>query len=607
MSKRTKQRAAQFWANPPIWAKGVVLLIVLEFFFGISMKPVVDYDLFFQMLVGAKTWEDLKIPPTEFYIYTALGEKAHFSGWLFGLMHHWVWLKAGFLGNTLLNALIWTGALGGAVCAALKGLSHTKITFWGKIAAALLATGLVFQGIAPRMLMRAECTLYLAWGCALYSCAWSRSRAQAWHLGSVGYGFGTRGMFLNPWAPMLSIPLLAWILSWFHTTSLFMVGLLAALGMDLVFQVLLAKKDPSKYEQPATGWITFLPQLAILSFVLMLSNPYGMKQSLPHVLALMARVFHPASAATAGAGGTGMLNIEYAPILSTGQALHFYYLIVCALLCVLINKGRRTYDLILLMGFSLLAYWHARNMGLLAFALIEPLTIALGRMSAQGSQKIKYWIPRFGQQIVIGTVSVSLLTGGALVWVASMQGPGGIGSGIYSEFFPENCSKRLHERYPQGARVFNFHHMGSYLAWASRGSLMPAIDGHFTTDTHAWPRYTQAYFAKPAEFLKIMDDDQVVAAVLPSVVPYVGGYVEATRTLVKDPNWIVVGRDPTALCLARRGAGEAKDFESDKKEYWLNVQSEALMIFKTASLDPENAFKRAQFILQEATNALKYQ
>lgn len=578
----------------------VIFCAIGSWAFYCSQKPAMDFDLFFQMLIGGQTLAETRIPAAEFYVYPALGEKAHFSAWLFGLMHSLAYSAWGFSGNTWLNAAMWSFALSIPFWAAVRwqqaagnGLRPLALG-----ACYAMALGLAFEGFAPRMLMRAEVTLYMAWAICLYlGSGMFRSCAAAEN------GRLRRSVALRLYAMAAT----AGILSWFHTTSIFVAGFIcvcALQGLAWKYGPFNKNFNGGKISIP-DGFAIVCAKALLAAIALMMLNPYGMEQSMPHLVSLAQRILHPESALSSGSGAASMINIEYAPILQTGQASDFIRISALSCIVLALNKGRRLYDAAILFFFGLMAFLHSRNMGIFAVALIEPLTFAFMAFSKQISARLEWRIPRFHKKVGIGIAACMLATGLGFAWSSSKSGPGSISIGFAPDNFAVECSKKLMERYPNGAKIWNFHHLGSYIAWASRGKLMVALDGHFTRQTRAWPRYSEAYFAAPEDFLKILRQDGVSAAVVPSVVPFVSGYVPAARILAANKGWIVLGQEKSALCIARKGPGEEKDETADEIAYWTNALVQSKIIYATASFNAQKAYESAGLISKEASENLR--
>ena len=66
----------------PMWFLGFAVL----WFFMLSLRQLLDYDVWFQLLAGQEAFRTMSVPKTEFYVYSALGEPAVFVGWLWGLV-----------------------------------------------------------------------------------------------------------------------------------------------------------------------------------------------------------------------------------------------------------------------------------------------------------------------------------------------------------------------------------------------------------------------------------------------------------------------------------------------------------------------------------------
>ena len=86
---------------------GYGLAFVFVFFFALSLRQLVDEDVWFQLLTGQETVRTLAVPRTEFYIYSALSEPSLFVGWLWGLWLYLAWLAGGYTAVSIFGALVW--------------------------------------------------------------------------------------------------------------------------------------------------------------------------------------------------------------------------------------------------------------------------------------------------------------------------------------------------------------------------------------------------------------------------------------------------------------------------------------------------------------------
>ena len=580
-----------------------VSLILFLFTFLISIRPVADFDIFFQMLIGKETLDNFQIPREEFYIFPALGERAHFSGWAFGVLYHIAYTLNGFKGMSILNALIWGLALFFILKAALIGAKN-KIGVLGSIIVSLFALAFVYADFIPRTLMRAESTLFLFWAISIY--IYAKLNKKLYELKDVPSFVNYKGLKLNdlkenPWTILiLTFPVFAFILSWVHTTAIFMIFFLFAILFNISGKKILNLMNKNKINV-VDGWQIIIPCAIICCIIMSLLNPYGLTQGLPHIEALINRISSPDNGSSAGSGSVGMINVEYAKVLDTGQANAFIIYFIVSILVIFINKGRRLFDAMILITMASLAYLHSRNMGLFAFSLIEPLAVSLSIIVALIKEKIILKLLK-EKSIYLFLLLIPIFFTLTIfsIYKQSTNSQMGLGAGIKDEMFPVGCIEELNKRYPDGTNVFNFHHLGSYISWASNGKLKSTIDGHFTAPTKAWGVYTDLYFSKKDDLIKKLDRNEIKAAILPSIVPFVAGYVPAAAYLFQSSDWKIINQDKSGLCFVRLNKNESKDSSLNNNLYWQNVKDLSARIFKTASFDADVAYKKAKISYDEA-------
>ena len=189
---------------------GYFLAFVFVFFFTLSLRQLVDEDVWFQLLAGQETFRTLAVPRTEFYIYSALGDPSLFVGWFWGLWLYLAWLAGGYTAVSVFGALFW-GAIFGIGAKAIVTIIERDLpdgeaySRKAVLIAILIATGVSFQYLVGRAVLRAEVTMYLGWVVAVYLSA------------GIAKDERRRRRFL------FIVPLLSWSLGWLHTTSIFMV------------------------------------------------------------------------------------------------------------------------------------------------------------------------------------------------------------------------------------------------------------------------------------------------------------------------------------------------------------------------------------------------
>lgn len=539
----------------------IVLLAVFVFGLAINLRKVGDYDAFFNLIVGEQVFSTWSVPRQEFYIYSALGEPTIFVGWLYGTILYAVWKTFGYEGLSILNALLWAG-----VWALLAGAC---LTFWRKegkgslslaTACLLVALALCAQAMLERPMLRAEISMFFAWGVA--SLAWAR------------YGVGKRLL-------LVVLPGLAWALAWLHTTTIFMLFFWCCLLADRSWDTFVTKNDLMTRQEAAT----FLGSLAMIC-LLPLANPNGLTQVLPLLVGLAQSHTQQAE---------GITIYEYLNIFQVPRLKPFALLLaVGSLFALLAQRKRRGFTLLSLIVGAGLSCLHVRALGIWALFLVIPLADSfrsfLGpRLAAQQ----KLWLVRHAP---------FLLTLAAIGWLIStvpnkLKGDWGIG--LISPLNDLNAVNIIKQRYPEGGNVFTMLQHGALLRWQLGPSYQVAMDGHFVTSSRAGPRYELVQRATP-DLEKILDEDKVVAVFHELLISTNGRQWILPLALLDSPNWRLAGIDPMGATFVRRREGEPASGVAEHRMYWRKVEIEAVIASEVVESPEEKQMARAILELARA-------
>jgi hypothetical protein len=277
------------------------------------LARIVDFDLWWHLVVGRETVRMGSVPVADFYVYPALGTESGFHEWGFGVLAYLVERATGWGGLAVANAALAAAALLLTAAAAVRrGASH---------AAALLVLGPLALVAAYRFCYRPETMLYLAMAGTLYAL---ERRAL--------------------WVP----PLLAFALTLFHPSA---VILLLVLGCHLVDALLRDRREAVR-----------LAVALAATVVAVVLAPGGW-----HALLL---------AFTAPANEMNALIGEYVPSLQSEFRWHFVAIAVAGAASVAATR-RRASDALLVAGFGLLAFLYVRNLTIFALATFGPVCVAV--------------------------------------------------------------------------------------------------------------------------------------------------------------------------------------------------------------------------------------
>lgn len=273
---------------------------------------IVDFDLWWHLVVGRETVRARAVPELDFYVYPALGTPSGFHEWGFGVLAYGLQRLAGWWGLSLANALLSAAVLVVTAAAAVR-----RGASW---AAAILVLGPLAFVSAYRLCYRPEMMLYLAMAGTL----WALER---------------RALFV--------LPALAFGLTLFHPSA---VVLLLIIGCHLVDALLADRRYALKLGAALGATV-----LAVLI------APGGW-----HALVL---------AVTAPANEMNALIGEYVPVLRSEYRWHFVVTAALAVASLAVIR-RRPSDVLLVLGFGYLAFSYVRNLTMFALVAYGPICLA---------------------------------------------------------------------------------------------------------------------------------------------------------------------------------------------------------------------------------------
>jgi len=507
--------------------QSALLGAVLLFFF---YRQIHDYDLWFHMVVGREMAATGTLPKTMFYLLPLQGEPTNYIEWGFGLIQHLAYTAAGFPGMALLNAALATGALLFAYAAALGRRSWLH-------PAALLALAVVAWAFRVRTEYRAEMVLFLALGITF----WALERFMA----------------SGQWRQLIPIPVSALVLSQAHPSSLMLVPLIGAYGIEA-----LRAPPPGLSRLQAS---VALAGSAIAALLLACLNPYGWSQ-----------VTLPVSSHLADLNNPDLLYAvtEYQPIMATPFGSTFIVLVLLSILAVLFAPKYRIAAGLLLALFGGLTYLYARNIGLFALMLAIPLV----RLALHAWPKtLPTWLTRAATAVPL----VFLLA--FPLW------RGDWGSGPVPNVFPEQAASYLRSHVP-AARVFNFIDYGGYLAWALGREASVFADSHDTAMNRAADLHDRIFQAEPG-WQNYLASYRIDAIFAPTLMSYSGRLIDLMLPLATDDSWQLVSVEDAGLLFVRSTLAPTNAI--DKREIWRHMLVDAQWVIDDYPDHPQPWLARA--------------
>lgn len=541
---------------------GYFYAIVFALFLGLSLRQLIDYDVWFQLVAGRETFERMAVPKAEFYIYSALGEPSIFVGWLWGLLLYLAWLCGGYSAVSVFGALVWAAVFTIAAKAILAGNGHElpdgdALYRKTQAAAVLIATSVAYQYLAGRAVFRAEASLYLAWVLAVCLSAGIADDGQR------------RRRFL------IAVPLLSWMLGWLHTTSIFMLLLLFA---HLLQACVDAGKAPGAgglrrfVKTDLRAWLAAMLAAAVLPCL----NPNGVEQALP-LITTLAQTLYSVVYGQHGtiAGPVVHINLEYRRLVDVPSVWPVAVLFLAASLVVVWqDRSRRVVNALLLTAGMLLSLFHIRALAVWAIFLMIPLGIAISPLM----QKAAAALDSSRRGALLGS-----LIAVCCFWnIGTVFNKVGLrwGAGYRPSPMEQQLLQTLKARVPGGGNIFNWHPLGAYLRWNLGSGYFVAMDGHLANDASAaW----KAYFDiedREDPGLSLIDQWKIQAVYHPVVVPGYGDIHWLGRALAYNANWRLADMDQTGVLFVRTGEGDVdgRTRELLKLEYWRRVIAEAKFV-----------------------------
>jgi len=541
---------------------GSCIAFVFMFFFALSLRQLVDEDVWFQLLAGQETVRTLAVPRTEFYIYSALGEPSLFVGWLWGLWLYLAWLAGGYTAVSVFGALVWGAIFAIGAKAIVTNIQRElpggeSFSRKAVLAAVLVATSVSFQFLVGRAVLRAEATMYLAWVAAVYLSA------------GIAEDKRRRLRFL------FVVPLLSWSLGWLHTTSIFMVLLLVG---HLVQACVDAVRAPLaggfwKFVKTDTGaWLLAIFAAAALPCL----NPNGVEQALPLITGLVGNLY---GIFPGERGGVAELvthvNFEYRRLVDVpsmwSTAILFF---ISSIVVVWQDRSRRVINTVLLAVGLSLSLLHIRALAIWGVFLMIPLAVAI----APSLQKATAVLDLKRRGALVGG-----LIGMCCFWnvgAAFNEERTRWGIGYRTSPAGERLLNAIRANMPNGGNIFNWHPLGARLRWNLGPGFVVAMDGHLVdARSSAWNAYWGIEDSGDTG-PRLIEKWNVRAVYHPVVTPASGQIHWLPYYLVNDQNWSLVAMDESGVLFTRIAADSVDEQTRNRQKmaYWRRVVIEAKMV-----------------------------
>jgi hypothetical protein len=434
-----------------------------------------------------------------------------------------------------------------------------------------------YQYLVERAALRAEITLYLAWVLAVYLSAGIESDVQR------------RRRFL------IAVPLLSWALGWFHTTSIFMVLLLAGYGLQ-------AMVNATRRGGSASFW-TFVktqswPWLAsmLAAVVLPCLNPNGIQQALP-LIAGLADVLRSMFLGEHGQITAHVVhgNLEYRRLADVPGAWPIAILFFTAsAMVVWRDESHRAANLFFLAVGMLLSIVHVRALALWAVFLMIPLAVVIAPLL----HKATVVLETRGRGALVSALIVMCCFWNIGTLFNKEAGRWGIG--YWPDQANEHLLKAIRENMPNGGRIFNWHPVGASLRWHLGPKFFVAMDGHLVDGTSAaWKAYYDIQDFRD-KGLALIDKWNIQAVYYPVLTVPQGNIHWLAHDLANSQKWRLVTGDRYGLLFVRAKTGEVNEEARNvlKVAYWRKVLVEATFNAFNAA-EPRDA-ERARTIVEYA-------
>lgn len=521
--------------------------------FILALRPVEDFDTFWQLQSGRYIWQ------TKSFIYTDLFSLAKD---VFRLEHCW-------LSDLIFYAL---HALGGypllgllkpliiALCAGL--LWHWNEQRGIRTAIALPALALCLLASAPSWLVRPQLwTFVLA---LLYLHLLYRGRED---------GF-------RSWRWLAPLMLL-----WanLHAACVFGFALIGFFGVGEVVRILRKQASWGQF-----GWLTLAGLLTLLaSFV----NPYGYQ--IPQILLGFVKLHDIDLPSMAG-------NMEWLPPTVAEVPLFYVVMVLWGMLILL--RWRRLdpaepvfFCAFLYMGLSMVR--HTTLVSLLAgFFLPGALQQALAMLPTRADL-----CEKLSPAIRYGTLMVLIM----LIGTHTVRGE--LGVGLRADQFPVRATDFVADR-QLPPNLFNAYDWGGYLMWRLYPDYLVFVDGRQDSMEHF---LASDVIDNAADGWEALLDKYYVNTLLLRTCYYdTGEPMNLVSALSRSPAWALVYRDDVALVYVRRTAIDPKKplVEIPSREAFRTMFAEASRLYRDSSTRSMALLSmgRAAFQLGETGKAIDY-
>jgi len=475
------------------WPRRAFLAAVFVLLGACLLKKIVDYDIWYHLVVGREVARAWRVPGVEFYVYPLLGSPAHFFEYGFGLLFFETHRLLGYGGMSVLNAVL--------AATTLFVLYRTAAIRQEESPGPLLLLVPLLWLTNGRMVYRPEVCLYLALAAEIY--ALERHAA----------GGSSR------W--LAAVPALTFLLASLHPSSLILLMVLALyLAQGLVSEPRTLRAALLRLRDFGVAGAAGVLASAV--------NPHGFE---PLVLPLKFATEERLLSAT----------LEFQPTMGTSQAPILLLLCAIAIPAVLVPKGRRVVGAGMVLLFGFLAFRHVRNIALLALVTYVPVARALDAVL----RRIPRLVDRPGR--IAGRAGALALLGLALVVTARSPA---WGWGVAEERFPVRSAALIAASKPPG-RIVNYPHMGGYLAWRLYDDYLVATDGRHYLGWDASLALVDDVFGAGERWQDLVRQHEVTMVVSPGVIEGSGWVVPLLVVLDADEGWSLVQEEPAALLLMR--------------------------------------------------------
>jgi hypothetical protein len=531
----------------------------------VSLRPLNDPDIWFQLLAGRYVLEHGSVPDHEFFLYTAGADAWQlFGGWAFGLLGELSIRLAGFNGLSIYGALWWAGALVlGVLAIQQSGGERPRLD--GRIdmrfaAAASIALLVAYQGFVHRSALRAEVTLVFAWMAATLLFESARDPA-ARRRALVGF------------------PLICVGLAWFHTTVLLMMPLFAAYALRRLLNM---RQEPIPAKE-ALAWVAS----GIAGVLLPVLNPNGIPQVVSQVLLW--------TGVTAQGENAAKANLEYVPLLDPSSYSHWPSAAVLAIGTAVwfVLAGRARWSgLVAITPMIFMALQHRRGIGLWAMALFVPLGCAL-------------W-EAFRHRLAATRLPAGTLVAGSLVLLGiSVLSSVHWGFGLAGASLKDSSTlEQIKRKNPESGNIWAFDGVSPQIPYFLGEPYKIGYAGHMVVRHPAVvSHYADVQNAKPG-WEKMLADKKVSTVVVTDMLLPGNELVPVAWQLGLHPHWELLTVDGNYLVYHRRAEGETATAKDRWEQAVAVVQHAVRMTAASQLLAPDETNTRLLTQLQAQLKTL---